>query len=162
MKSQPQIEEGRIRFSGLSSESFELSNVGDTIVLTIRGRVKKVIEEEQASEGTRHVMNLSIEKVLTGVNSKINEGANEPTLFDQPENEGEAPEPEDAPALDEPNTTDADDENASDEPSTPELEGAPEIKDAVSDPTPITRPRRGKKSAEPTEPVFEGGPEFSA
>lgn len=81
--SQPMIEEGRFRFGGLSAESFDLLDTGDVVTLTLRARVKKVIKEEQANEGNRHVMVLSVERVLTGVDKSIEDEADsEPSLFD--------------------------------------------------------------------------------
>jgi len=102
--SQPLIEEGRFRFGGLSAESFDLLDTGEQVTLTIRARVKKVIKEEQANEGDRHVMVLGVEKVLRGVDKTINdEEQPEPSLFDsepadepnEPEDEGE-PDPEES------------------------------------------------------------------
>ncbi|ROZ49364.1 hypothetical protein EEB13_05415 [Rhodococcus sp. WS3] len=86
MNAQPLIDSARLKFSGISSEDFEdIPDIGETRTFTITAQCTKHIEEQMANEGTRKIANMKIEKILIGVDKRINEEAPvEPNLFDSP------------------------------------------------------------------------------
>ncbi|UJC77968.1 hypothetical protein D4768_09835 [Rhodococcus erythropolis] len=90
MNAQPLIDSARLKFSGISSEDFEdIPDIGETRTFTITAQCTKHIEEQMANEGTRKIANMKIEKILTGVDNRINDTPPaEPSLFDStPETE---------------------------------------------------------------------------
>ena len=84
MTAQPLIDSARLKFSGISSEDFEdIPDIGETRTFTITAQCTKHIEEQMANEGTRKIANMKIEKILTGVDNRINDTPPaEPSLFD--------------------------------------------------------------------------------
>lgn len=86
MNAQPLIDSARLKFSGISSEDFEdIPDIGETRTFTITAQCTKHIEEQMANEGTRKIANMKIEKILTGVDNRINDASpSEPSLFDTP------------------------------------------------------------------------------
>jgi hypothetical protein len=69
----PMIEEGRIKFAGLSSESFELPDIGDEVTYTVRGRVTSHLEREMADEGQRVTATVKVIRVVEGISKRVND-----------------------------------------------------------------------------------------
>ncbi|BDC71048.1 hypothetical protein [Prescottella equi] len=108
--SQPLIEERRVRFSGLSSESFEGIERGAKITFTVVATCTETKEKDMKTEGERLEASMKVDKVSLGIDPKINEDTDaEPSLFDQPPAD-QSDEPE---GDDEDQGDDADDEGAS-------------------------------------------------
>ncbi|MBM4468188.1 hypothetical protein GS502_01465 [Rhodococcus hoagii] len=103
--SQPMIDSARLQFSGLSAEDFEdVPEIGEQRTYTIIATCQSHTERAMVNEGTRKSVNMKVVRVLSGVDKTINdEQKDEPSLFDQPEPEGDSEEQGD----------EADDEGAS-------------------------------------------------
>lgn len=85
MNKQPLIEEARVKFTGLSSESFEMPDIGETRTFTVKATCTDQLRKDMKSEGERVSVTMKIDKVVEGVSQKINEDSAEPSLFDTPE-----------------------------------------------------------------------------
>lgn len=92
--SQPMIEERRVRFSGLSAESFEGLERGEQVTFTVVATCTQTAEQDMKSEGERLTATMKVDKVSRGIDPKINdEEPGEPSLFDSaPADEPDEPE----------------------------------------------------------------------
>lgn len=81
----PLIEAARVRFSGLSTESYEEPEIGEQRVYTVLATCTAITEQDMKSEGTRRTSTMKIDKVSAGIDTKIEQAAApEPSLFDGP------------------------------------------------------------------------------
>lgn len=98
MSANPMIEEGRIKFAGLSNEAFELPAIGEEVTYTVRGRVTSHLEQDMANEGTRVSATIKLLRVVEGISEKVrDESADQPSMFDQPAGEDEEGDPDGEP-----------------------------------------------------------------
>ena len=104
MSTKPMIEEGRIKFAGLSNESFELPEIGDEVTYTVRGRCASHLEQDMANEGTRVSATIKLLRVVEGVSKKVNDDEDgQPSMFDEPvEDEGGDDDQDDSEGEDDP------------------------------------------------------------
>ncbi|WP_058037066.1 hypothetical protein [Rhodococcus sp. KB6] len=85
MSAQPLIEEARVKFTGLSAESFEEKEIGTKVTFTIAGTVSGHSQSQQSHEGMRRVQTIKVDRVLTGVDHAIDDVEEEqPSLYDTP------------------------------------------------------------------------------
>ncbi|WP_343466305.1 hypothetical protein AAI421_17940 [Rhodococcus aetherivorans] len=78
----PLIEAARVRFSGLSTESYEEPEIGEQRVYTVLATCTAITEQDMKSEGTRRTSTMKIDKVSEGIDSSIDAGAEaDPDLF---------------------------------------------------------------------------------
>lgn len=83
MSQQPMIEERRVRFSGLSAESFADLERGERVTFTVVATCTATAEQDMKSEGERLTATMKVDKVSRGIDPRINdEPAAEPSLFD--------------------------------------------------------------------------------
>ncbi|MBM4626685.1 hypothetical protein GS453_14675 [Rhodococcus hoagii] len=113
--SQPLIEERRVRFSGLSSESFADLERGEKVTFTVVATCTATAEQDMKTEGERLTATMKVDKVSLGIDPKINdEPAPEPSLFDsEPADDPDEPEDDGEGQGDEADNAAADDEGAS-------------------------------------------------
>lgn len=84
-QTKPLIEAARVRFSGLSTESYEEPEIGEQRVYTVVATCTAITEQDMKSEGTRRTSTMKIDKVSAGIDSKIMQSVEpEPSLFDGP------------------------------------------------------------------------------
>ncbi|MDV6273951.1 hypothetical protein R3Q06_10620 [Rhodococcus erythropolis] len=92
MTDQPLVEEARVKFTGLSSEYFDLPASGEQRTYTVLATRTDKHEKRMATEGDRVTVTMKIDKVVEGVSEKIHETDEEPSLFDSaipvPESDG--------------------------------------------------------------------------
>lgn len=94
--SQPMIDSARLQFSGLSAEDFEdVPEIGEQRTYTIIAACQSHTERAMANEGTRKSVNMKVVRVLSGVDSTIEDPADEePSLFDSDDPSSVDAEPE--------------------------------------------------------------------
>ncbi len=81
----PLVEAARVRFSGLSAESYEEPQIGDQRVYTVLATCTAITEQDMKSEGTRRTATMKVDRIMEGVDHSIEDEAKpEPTLFDGP------------------------------------------------------------------------------
>lgn len=77
----PLIEAARVRFSGLSTESYEEPQIGEQRVYTVLATCTAITEQDMKSEGTRRTSTMKIDKVSEGIDNGIEDGDDDPDLF---------------------------------------------------------------------------------
>lgn len=68
----PLIDTARVRFSGLSTEAFEVPEIGDAITYTIKATCTTHTEQDMANEGTRRTVTMKVDRVVVGISEAVN------------------------------------------------------------------------------------------
>lgn len=95
--SAPLIDTARVRFSGLSTEAFEIPSIGETVTYTIKATCTTHTEQDMANEGTRRTVTMKVDRVVEGVSEKVHDGIDgqitlEDSMADVPADEDEGDE----------------------------------------------------------------------
>lgn len=66
----------RVRFSGLSTEDFDIPDIGDQCTFTIKATCTTHTEQNMADEGIRRTVTLKLDRVVEGVTNAVDQPAN--------------------------------------------------------------------------------------
>lgn len=85
----PLIDTARVTFSGVSTEAFEIPDIGDEVILTVKAKCTTHTEKDMANEGIRTTCTLKLLRVVQGVSEAVREdGDGQMSLADVDEDEG--------------------------------------------------------------------------